>query len=453
MDRENQYLSLEKYSNKMKYIWIILSLLITGTAQARQSLTVGDGLPDFIIPKIINSVKPTANTADLKEQLLIIDFWATNCSGCVEALPKMEALQKEFCHKIKILPVTKEPADLVRDFWKKNKNTRLLTLSSVVEDKLFSDYFKHLGMPHEVWVYKGKVVAITDGDYVNVRNIRMILEGKQVNWPVKYDFYNFDGSKQALFGLDSNQIAADVTTVQYAAISDYKEGVNSVGLTGGSGVVRNVKNKTVRVFFLNQAIYTSYLLNWNKLVKPGSLVKPATYSIGPNEVIWEVKDKSRYSYEKGVAYQAEWIRKNGICFESLNPDTGQNNTVIYRSVIKDLNRLLGLNARWEKRKEKVLVLTRIGKHAALKETSPSSQEFPVSAIVYSLNQQPNNPYVFDESGFKGSVMLNLRSISWTDIPAIRKTLLGYGLDLKEKEWLVDKFVFSEVKGSLLSPLK
>lgn len=45
------------------------------------NLSIGDQLPDFAISKIINTNQRTANTADYKNQLSIIDFWATSCSG------------------------------------------------------------------------------------------------------------------------------------------------------------------------------------------------------------------------------------------------------------------------------------------------------------------------------------------------------------------------------------
>jgi thiol-disulfide isomerase/thioredoxin len=448
---------------KMKHIWILI-LMINGNTYGQQSLTVGDQLPDFVIPKVINSDLPFVSTKDFRNQLLIIDFWSVYCSGCVVALPKMEALQKQFGNKIKILPVTNEAEDLVMAFWKKNKNTKNLNLSSVVEDKIFDSYFKHRGVPHEVWIFNGKVIGITAAEYVDEHNIRKVLESQPINWPVKDDFYTFDGTKQALFQADENQIDLKTTSIIYAAISDYKEGVNAVGLTGGSGIVRDAKQKTIRTFFLNQPIYTSYFLNWGKIVKPESLNKPSAFGIGPNEIIWESVDPSRYMYHPNSGYLAEWIRKNGICFESQYPDTGQTDQQVYASIIADLNRLLGLNVRWEKRTEKVLLLTRNNQHINL-SSKPISKEteehfsvhgdiqrfrdVPLSTLVFKLNQEEQNPYVFDKTGFTGNVDLDFQLSSWTHIAAVRKALARYGLDLKEEERLVDKFVFTEINGGLL----
>ncbi|SHG10713.1 TlpA family protein disulfide reductase [Pedobacter caeni] len=423
------------------------------------NLNIGDSLPDFSIPKIINTPKSTAKTSEFKEQLLIIDFWSIYCSGCIEALPKMNALQKLFGNKIKILPVTYESEALVSEFWKKNRNTKGLGLPSVVEDQIFASYFRHQTIPHEVWIYKGKVIAITTSQYVDEPNIRKVLNGESIKWPPKNDFYQFDGNKESLFKLQDAASKANATHLKYAITGAYKEGVNSEGLSGGVGIVRDSIHKTVRTFFLNQDIYTAYLLNWAKKINPYQLVKPSFSNI-PNQVVWEVEDKSRYFYDPKTSYLAEWIRGNGICFESLNPDTGQTDKEIASTTITDMNLLLGLNVRWEKRKEKVLllILKRGGEklkssnniknkedHLVNKNGIQYFRSLPLSTLTYKLNQQKENPYVFDETNYNEAVDLDLKIPSWTDIPAIRKALAKYGLDLIEEERMVDKFVFTTTK--------
>lgn len=426
------------------------------------ALTIGNQFPDFEISKIINGTKRNTRSSEFRDQLLIIDFWSIYCGGCIAAMPKMDSLQKKFGSKIKILPVTYEPETLVDNFWKKNRNTRDLSLSSVVEDKIFASYFRHLTIPHEVWVYKGKVVAITTEQYVNQVNIQKVLSGEPINWPEKNDFYSFDASKEPLFKLDTVQTDPSAI-IQYTAISGYKERVNAEGLSGGSGTVRDKKRKTIRTFFLNQAIFTSYYTNWSNLTSPNDLIRPSA-SITPNQILWEVKDPSRYKYDSKINYQADWIRKNGICFESVKPDTGQNDSDISKSIIDELNSLLGLNVRWEKRKEKVFVLVRTSNKDKLKSkttltdykdqlTSKGSLRIfraaPLSILVYQLNQQAKNPYVFDQSFYTGEVDMNLDIDSWTNIFSIKKALQAYDLDLKEEERLVDKFVFTEIDGGLL----
>lgn len=422
------------------------------------NLSLGEALPDFTINKLINTDKKTASTNEYKDQLLIIDFWATNCSGCVEALPKMDALQKQFSLKVKILPVTYEKEAEVITFWKNNKYTKNLSLPSVVEDETFTGYFKHLSIPHEVWVYNGKVIGITSSDYVDANNIQLVLNGQQVNWPVKNDFYTFTGLKEPLFTFNRNLTDTGSTFIKYVAISHYKEGVNPND-SYTTYIIRNREKKMVRTYFQNSSIYTAYVLNWNYVSNIANFVKPS-FQIQPNQIIWEVQNKSKYIFNEGNGYRQDWFRKNGICYESLNPDSGLTDIEIHQSVIDNLDQQLGLHARWEKRKEKVLLLVRTDKTKILKSKHTLTNQYDdrlvirgllhqfrdltLSVIAWQMNEQAENPYVFDETNYAEKVDLDLKFSSWTDIAGIRRALQNYGLDLKEEERLVDKFVFTEI---------
>lgn len=431
----------------MKYKLFVLAFFFVNTLKGQYTgsgLKIGDRVPDVVIPKIIHAAQTTARMTDYKDRLLILDFWATNCSGCVEALSRMDSLQRKFDKDIKILPVTYELSSMVQTFWKNNKYTKHLALASVVEDKLFSNYFKHKSIPHEVWIYKGVVIAITDGGYVDANNISRVLGGEKVFFPVKNDYLAFDRSKP-LFTPDPGQIDTNNTSLKYSAISDYKEGVNAEGLSGGFGIIRNNYNKTIRYFFLNQPVFTSYTDCWSRILAAGALYKP-TLLITPNQIVWEVVDKSKYIYTKG--YQQDWIRANGICFESVSPDTGQTDQQVYRSVISDLNGLLGLKVRWEKRKENVLVLVKNDLNTKEHNQSYGGKTYLISNLVYELNLQEKNPYVFDESK-SGETELKLNINYLSDIESVRRELQAKGYDLKEEMREVDKLIFSEIDGGLL----
>lgn len=431
------------------------------------NLQIGDQVPDFKLAKIFNYDKKTASVADYNDRLIIFDFGNTHCAGCIAALPHLDSLQRIFNNQIQIFWVTYEKETEISKFWNTNKLTKNNTLPTIVEDSTVKAYFKHKTWPHEAWVYKGKVIAITEPEYVTVENIRKVLSGAKIDWPVKNDFYSFDGNKEPLFNLNPNQIDTASTFIQYAATSDYKEEVNA---ENGMGIVRNTNKHTVRTFFTNMSILNAYIYHWNNSGYTTNLVKPLV-EITPNQIVWEVPNKSRFQYQsKAVSgYQQDWLRNNGICFESLNPDTGQTDQAIYKNVIKDLDGLLGLHVRWEKRKEKVLVMVRTPSYRSLKSkrrnVDPEDHlivkgplhrlsNVPLNIICYQMNKIEGNPYIFDESNVTEMIDLDLNFPSWKDIPAIRRSLNIHGLDLKEEERWVDKLVVSAAKeGTLLVDAK
>lgn len=431
--------------------------------QGVRSLTVGDAAPDFKL-NLFNDSRESAMLADYRDQLVILDFGNTGCSGCIAALPLMDSLQKAFGGRVKIFWVTPEYKSDIEKFWyrKNNSYTKNSSIAVVSQDSIARAYFKHRSWPHEVWIYKGKVIGITGPDYVDGANIRRVLSGEKISWPVKNDFYVFDGMKEPLFQPDPNQIDTGGTFMKYAAMSDYREGVNSIGFSGGSGIVRDPVKKTIRAFFLNQPIYNSYVMAWMntigaKLAKPGRMAIP-----GNNEIGWEVADRDKYMFTAGKGYEQDWLRRNALCYESLNPDTGQTDQQVYRAMIAELNSLLGLRAGWERREEKVLVLSGKGnarlaakrkvsdeQHIVEKGRLKQLRDTPLSTLSWKLNQYEGNPYVFQESGYKGHVDLDLDIASWRDIAGIRKALKAYGLELREEARMVDRFIVREVEGSLL----
>ncbi|WP_442587842.1 FKBP-type peptidyl-prolyl cis-trans isomerase [Pedobacter sp. AW31-3R] len=426
-----------------------------------QTISVGDTIPDFVIPKIIRWSKKTAKSSEFKDKLLIIDFWDTSCAACVAAMPHMQELQNYFGSKISIIPVTAEEEKRTLDYLKTNRYTKNILLPSVVEDKIFHQLFKHHGVPHEVWIYKGKVIGITSAEYVDMQNISAILEGRQPTLGLKYDFYQFD-SKIPLFEIDSMQMDKN-TPIQYAAISDYRQKVSAVSWTGGQDIIRNQKNKTIRTYFLNQPIYISYFMYLSKIYPSNMMVTPSILG-QPNSVIWEVADRSIYRYKNIMeqGYAQEWIMEHALCFESLYPDTGQNDIQLYKTAINDLDRLLGLHVRWEKRKETVYVVKDINNNksplppqtSSILGTENSLKEISFNEFKYNWNQNEDYPYLFDETlrpeDQKG-IMLKLDSADFLEnIDKLRISLLPYGFQLLKEEREVDKIVFSEIgKGTVI----
>src|SRR5689334_64140 len=102
---------------KLKCIIGVVFFIVSSTTLAQQSelqkagykislakglpnLKVGDVFPHFDFGKVIMSDKQKLNSSAFKDQLLILDFWNTRCGSCINALPKMEALQKQFGNRI-----------------------------------------------------------------------------------------------------------------------------------------------------------------------------------------------------------------------------------------------------------------------------------------------------------------------------------------------------------------
>ncbi|HWI93116.1 MAG TPA: TlpA disulfide reductase family protein [Flavisolibacter sp.] len=161
---------------------------------AQQPLSIGEPVPDIHFATVLNHTSPKASLADFKGRLIILDFWATWCGSCIHALPKMDALQKQFSKDLKVLLVSNKNTgdDLakVQAFqkkWQQRTGSRL-NLATVINDTITQNLFPHQLLPHYVWIGKNrKVLAITSSEVVTAANIKSALSDEPLSFIMKKD--------------------------------------------------------------------------------------------------------------------------------------------------------------------------------------------------------------------------------------------------------------------------
>ena len=393
-----------------------------------KNLKVGERVPDILIAKIVRDYKPSAKISDFKDQLLIIDFWDTFCGSCIEALPKLDSLQKKFGSKVKILPVSYQSESVIKTFFKNNSIGRSVKLPCVVEDKILGSYFQHLLISHEIWIYKGVVSAITGTDYVTAENIQTILDGKKVNWPIKNDMVTFD-SKKTIFTLrDADQYNTKNQFLCYSGVTGHREGIDY-----RQGLVYDTLKNGYRSSFYNKSIPLAFS-NITFLLQPKKFIPH------PDRLVLEVKDKLKYVYERGKTFPSDWRRENEFCYELVtSKPMAENERLEY--IYSDLQRLLKVNARWEKRPVKCLVMIK-NKEVNIDSLNAirKGQKIIISAIpLFYFDQTEKYPPAIDETGIKGRVIIE----EYENIENLKKQLQLYGIDIIEAIRNIDVMVISE----------
>ena len=428
-----------------------------------KEVKIGDKVPNIVMDKIVkvDGKLTSANMADFNDRLLILDFMYTSCSSCIAGLPKKDSLQRKFGDKVKIMVVIggeiyspgmlkRENETYIRKFLT-NKNSFLsrnnVQIPWVVENKLLNEYFPHQLVSHLVWIYKGQLVALTEQDYVNEANIQYILDGNQNKWPIKDDFMTSVNVKKPLLMIDSSQFNGDPNLKKYSAIFGYREGRPESFIGSSYDSVKHTR----RTYIINVPIYNIYLKHWNIIRDPTgkTFVRPE-----PSSIILEVKDPTKYFIDEESSIKGiEKRRKTWICYESLSSDKGKSTAEQSQNIVNDLNYLLGLSGRFEKRKIRCLLMraseaiNNFASKSLERNTNFNSQISKlhnVSDLVWKLNQYRGNPPVIDETGYTGSLDLELKISSWKDIPAVRGELSKYGIDLIEAERELEVFVITEI---------
>lgn len=452
----------------MKKHIIILAIILLVTVQSQlvraqsAELMVGDQVPDVPL-KIVETdgTVKNARLSDYFDRLLILDFMYSNCSSCIKGLPKMDYLQRKFGDQVEIMVVIggaeyvpdileKEDEAYVKDFLANNSYLldRQVQIPWVVGNETLNQLFPHVFVSHLVWIHKGRVVAITEKDYVNSDNIQFILEGEPNDWPVKNDFLPPMDVHTPLVRQDSGRFTGNPPMHKYAAVfGSYQEGIFSK-----HGLDYDSTRHMLRTYFINLPVLNIYIINWNK-IRTASGKQPLFPA--PSHIILEVKDLSKYVKVNGdTGY--EYRQKAYISYESVTGDTGQTEAKKALAVVRDLDHLLCLHGRFEKRNVKCLSLVSVGDIDKLRSKGEREmfiiddhlevkkiQNKPLSTLVYHLNQYYENPPVFDATSIDYPVDINLEFGSWTNIPSIRRALLKYGLDFKEEERELEVFVLTE----------
>lgn len=431
-----------------------------------RGIQIGEAVPDVLMDKMVHvdgSVK-SAHLSDYKDRLLILDFMYTSCTSCLIGLVKKNQLQEQFGDQIKVLAVVggeyfapgmlkRENEAFIKTYLtsKNYLNFHQVKIPWVVENKKLNTYFPHVNVSHLVWIYKGKLVAVTEQDYVTKDNIQQVLDGKPNDWPVKNDFLPPVDIITPLVNQPATRFNRQIAKNDHAAaFGTYQDGYYTK-----HGSVKDSLHQIRRDYHINIPIVNLYRMYWLKT----SRGKELGANLQPTQLILEVKDRELYVVqEDSRQYNYVSRQKTLVSVEINSLDTGQTEEKHAGHIIKELNNLLGMEGRYETRKMKCLVLYQQDKSEKFKAKSQVRKAFRNSDtvapnirfeqnrmedLVFKMNQFYGNPPVFDETNYTGFIDMKFSIDSWTNIPAVRKALNGYGLDLRAEERDLEVFVLTE----------
>ncbi|MBB6501660.1 hypothetical protein [Pedobacter cryoconitis] len=244
--------------------------------------------------------------------------------------------------------------------------------------------------------------------------------------------FDFDPLKSS-FKLDQEQKINKHYFLRMSILTGYREGVEPIKGLGNFRTNEDKENGTKRFYMYNLSIQ--------------DMLTHGFYT--SNRIILEVKDPSRYRYDPSQGSEYEWMRKNAHCFEFILP-SGVINGV--KPLEKELCRIFGVESGLKKRMVNALVLVRTSKIDKIRSSQIGERGYDnngqfrnvpidrLSSLLYNAGLPP----MVDETGYKDPVDLELKITSWKDLPAIRKELQRYDLDLKEEKREVEMFVITEI---------
>lgn len=290
----------------------MLCLFCKGYTQTITPLKVGDILPETLWLHSFQTITNSGQSAkfelgSLKGKLIIIDFWATWCSSCIQAMPELHKIQKEYENKVAIVSHTNEGAEKIISFLNTNRIVKENLKFSIIGDTLLDKAFPHRLLPHFIWIDQtGTVKAITSAGEINSENIDRVLSGNSVKIPRKIDL---NPELPIFMGVQfsGNEL------LQYSVLSKG----NFVGLASG-----NLYRKTDGILrghaFTNTNLATIYRIIARQIFKKKGI------PFSPNQIV----NKLKYPDELQEIYN----------YELLVPLSNANE--LYSNMLEDLNKNL-----------------------------------------------------------------------------------------------------------------
>lgn len=411
-----------------------------GTANGQiKPLQIGDPIPDELWDLSLQVVnhpqgKETITLSEYKDKLIILDFWATWCVPCIRNFPKLRDIQNEFGDQIKILAVTQESTEIINKFFETGAGKEYRYVHSVIDDRVLSAYFPHMGVPHIAWIApNGKVLNTTRAEDITIANVQAILNNERIPMVSKIDI----DRNRPLFLSDSFGDNMELRNYSIFAKGHYP------GLPSGSNIKRNDMGKIYGRQFTNLPIMRIY----------GSIMHDI---FGRNNERYNAKRTIIEVKEPALLNLIERDEKNYETFNLYNyeliiPENQADSLFYY--MLDDLNRYSDYVGIIEKRDVDCLVLVRTSskdkiksKGGERKNTFPRSPSIlsngTLGAMINLLNgKTPIELPILDETGYKDNVDIEISGV--TDLTSLRKELNRYDLDLIPSKRRLNMFVLKD----------
>lgn len=162
----------------------LILLLLVSTNCVFAQLKNGDPVPDLQF-NLLNAPEKTTSISQLKGKVVIIEFWATWCGGCIVAMPHLKELQAKYPENIRVISVSAETPKRIRQFLKV-KPTEVWFATDTA--RTVSNAFPHRLIPHTVLISPdGKLVANTSPEQVTEAVIESLINKQPVSIKEKFD--------------------------------------------------------------------------------------------------------------------------------------------------------------------------------------------------------------------------------------------------------------------------
>ena len=325
------------------------------------ALTLAQQAPELQVSQWLQAPDGfSGNSQELRDRLVVLEFWATWCNPCVNAIPHLNQLADQFRDKgVMFIAITDDDTDRLTSFLAKRPMNAIIGIDT--ERKNWNT-FSVPSIPYTVLIAKdGRILGATLPDNITVDVLQDALAGKNPTLPPE------EGIPSDLEWDDHIQWEDGVPPIMYAIVKPIKT------LTSGD------------------------------LPRPGHITADG--------VSLEVLVELAYQTD---SFHLDWqMPEGGRNYRAAFrvPDGREEQLLPYMR--QTLAEMFGVNASWREEPREVYVLRRIGRHSALPESRADKELVQMLRGKISLRRAPVEKLcemladafraiVLDETGMHGN---------------------------------------------------
>lgn len=439
------------------FFTIVSSIFAQTLPQSAQitKVNIGDALPEIRVPAFSNSILSEIDFSKFKGKILILDFWAINCTACVESWPKLLKLQREFKDQMQIVLINRwDTDDKILPFVKKQERIHdyKMTIPITAADKRFDVMFPHGSVPHVVFIDQSGIVKyIAQGGYLNRETIQNMIAHKEMEILEKKDRRDVELGKfnryKPLYingNLPNKETGSDI--MMSVILAPYS---GSIWGTNFGNLIAAGKPELGGSFGFvgNQALKQHFQFLYGRGTSSRGYVQNC-------RVVFRNVDSTRLLRNPNGVFKPE------NCY-TLQLTSNQDIPVelVKAKMIKYLEDYFGLKTGWEKQVKKCLVFS--SDKNKLKPYTNGNMTSRVDKTIFEMNKLPmielierlnrsvfsDLPYpMVDETGFSGELgLIRFETEKALNLNNLTDELQKHGLILSLQDREVDMLVISDAR--------
>lgn len=451
----------------MKSLLLFFALICISSFEVRGQqqnfLLKGELCPDIYFQHVKFYKSSAAHLHDFLGKLIIIHNWASWCMPCIDAFPRLDSLQKKFGDSIQVLLNTTESDEVIDRVFGKLKKIRSdyhlvnIRIDSIIMEKLYNLNGNLLG-GGDIFI-DGHGYVLGRSEDLSDKNIRALLHGTKTNSFDKSDDENRLYLKSHLMDTVNSEfknasISTDAEIIKghvnyFSMIGKYQ-----IGKTDHTITFRPASGPdNVAIFKVtNTTIFHLYAQAYGEALTVSRNGHQVPFNAGRNNALMKFNVSDVSMYAPGSWDSAKF--NNGYCYELKMPGADANTLLTLMQ--QDLARFFRLKVRKKNMEVNCFVLKKMPGQTPITSGDKTMVEFDnygisiangsVKKLTDILGKYVCNnerPLIFDESGIKRNIDINIVADLRHDLRAVNASLSKYHLKLVKSKREVAMLIFSD----------